>query len=70
MDVGELGPGDRDHLGSGVELHGARTQANHGRVEGQVFVLEALQVAKHLSLCTAIRLSAVKWLPPWGGTGE
>jgi hypothetical protein len=23
VDVGELGPGDRDHLAGGVELHGA-----------------------------------------------
>ena len=50
MNVGELGPSDRDHLRRRVELHGARAQADHGRVERQVLVLQALEVSQHLGL--------------------
>lgn len=50
MDVGELRPRDGDHLGRGVELHGARTKADHGGVERQVLVLQALEVSQHLGL--------------------
>ena len=46
----ELGPGDRDHLARGVELHGARAERDHGAVERDVLVGEAAQVAQHLGL--------------------
>jgi hypothetical protein len=36
---GELRPGDRQHLGGGVELHGARAERDHGAIERQVLVL-------------------------------
>ena len=29
MQIGELGPGNRDHFAGGVEFHGARTEGNH-----------------------------------------
>ena len=44
------GQGDRDHLAGRVELHRARAQGDHRVVEGQVTVLQALQVAQHLVL--------------------
>ena len=52
VDVGEFRPRDGDHFRSGVELHGARAEADHGRVEREVLVLEALEVAQHLGLLT------------------
>jgi hypothetical protein len=50
MHVGELGPGDRDHLARGVELHGARAQRDHGAVQRQVLVRELADVAQHAGL--------------------
>lgn len=50
VDVGKLGPGDGDHLRGGVQLHRARSQTDHRRVQGQVLVLQALQVPQHLGL--------------------
>nr|GEU28245.1 hypothetical protein [Tanacetum cinerariifolium] len=47
VDVRELGPGDRDHFGRGVELHGARAERDHGAVQRQVLVGQAAQVAQH-----------------------
>ena len=47
VDRSELGPGHRDHLGGGVQLHGARAQRDHGAVQGQVAVGQAAQVAQH-----------------------
>jgi hypothetical protein len=47
VDVGELGPGDRLHLGGGVELHGAGPERDHAAVEPVVLVRQALQVAHH-----------------------
>ncbi|MNM52925.1 hypothetical protein D3C81_640150 [compost metagenome] len=41
----ELGPGDRDHLAGGIELHGARAERDHAAVQGQVLVGQAAQVA-------------------------
>jgi hypothetical protein len=46
----ELGPGYRDHLGGGVELHGAGAERDHGVVQRQVAVLQALEVAQHAVL--------------------
>ncbi len=48
VEVGEFGPGDRQHLAGGVELHGARAERNHRPVERQVLVAEPAQVAEHL----------------------
>ena len=50
MDVGELRPGDGEHLGGGVELHGAGAERNHGAVEGEIAVGEAAHVAKDFGL--------------------
>ena len=50
VDVRELGPGDGLHLSSRVQLHGARTQRNHGAVKCQVLISEVTQVAHHLGL--------------------
>ena len=46
----ELRPRDRCHLGGRVQLHGARTQRDHGAVERQVLVGQAAQVAHHVVL--------------------
>jgi hypothetical protein len=46
----ELGPGDGNHLGGGVELHGAGAERDHGVVQRQVAVLQALQIAQHAVL--------------------
>ena len=50
MDRGELRPGDGGHLGSRVELHGARSERDHRPVQRQVAVAEATHVAHHLRL--------------------
>ena len=50
MDVAELGPGHRNHLGGGIQFHGARAQRDHRMSEGKVFVLHALQVTQHFML--------------------
>mmetsp|Transcript_30563 Transcript_30563/g.85618 ORF Transcript_30563/g.85618 Transcript_30563/m.85618 type:complete len:299 (-) Transcript_30563:1347-2243(-) len=50
VDVGELGPGDGDHLRRGVQLHGARAKGDHGVHQGEVLLLKAGQVAQHLVL--------------------
>ncbi|MCY1217590.1 hypothetical protein D9M72_295080 [compost metagenome] len=47
VDVGELGPGDGDHLAGRVELHGAAAQRDHAAVEREVLVREAADVAQH-----------------------
>ena len=47
MQPTELRPGDRQHLGGGVELHGATAQRNHGAVKGDVLVFQAAHVAQH-----------------------
>ena len=47
---GELGPGDRDHLAGGVELHGATAERNHAAVQRQVLVTETADVAQHAGL--------------------
>ena len=50
MQVAELGPGDRDHFGGGVELHGARSQGDHGAVQRQVAIGELAHVAQNVGL--------------------
>ena len=50
MLAGELGPGDRLHLGGRVELHGARPERNHAAVQRDVLVGQRPQVAHHLGL--------------------
>ena len=50
MHHGEFAPGHRDHLGRGVELHGAGAQRNHRAVERHVLGLEPAQIAQHLGL--------------------
>lgn len=47
MDVGELGPSNRQHFRSRIELHGAATERNHAAVHRQVAVFEFFQVAQH-----------------------
>ena len=48
MDVAELGPGDRLHLRRRIQLHRARAEGNHRRVEADVLALEPLQIPHHL----------------------
>ena len=55
MDRGELRPGDRDHLGRGIQLHRAGAERNHRAIEPDVLPLEALQVAHHLRFRTMRR---------------
>jgi hypothetical protein len=52
VDGRELGPGDGDHLGCGIQLHRARAERNHRAVEPHVFPLEALEIAHHLRFRT------------------
>ena len=40
MQLAKFGPGDRDHFGGGVELHGAGAQRNHCVVQRQILVLQ------------------------------
>ena len=47
VDVGELRPGNRQHFGGGVELHGATAQRNHAAVHRQIAVFELFQIAQH-----------------------
>ena len=54
MDVGELGPGDGEHLGRGIELHRARAERNHRAVEREVLVGQPAKVAQHLVLAVVL----------------
>ena len=45
--IGKCAPGDRDHLGGGVELHGAGTEWNHGPIQRDITLLELAQIAQH-----------------------
>ncbi len=47
VDVGELRPGDRNHLAGGVELHRATAQRDHAAVQRQVLVGQAPDVTQH-----------------------
>jgi hypothetical protein len=44
MDVAELRPGHRDHLGGGVELHRAGAERDHRAVQRQVLVRQRLRM--------------------------
>ncbi|CAG7456097.1 hypothetical protein PICSAR144_03483 [Mycobacterium avium subsp. paratuberculosis] len=46
----ELRPGDRLHLGGGVEFHGARAEWNHAAVQRNILVGQGAQVAHHRRL--------------------
>ena len=50
MDVGEFGPGHRDHLGGGVEFHRARAERDHRPIHGQVLVGQRAHVAQQFVL--------------------
>ena len=48
MQIGELSPGDRNHLAGGVEFHGAGAERDHRLIQRQVLVLQLLEIAQHL----------------------
>ena len=48
--AGELRPGDRLHLGRGVELHRARAERNHAAVQRKILVGQRAQVPHHRRL--------------------
>ncbi|CEI74776.1 Uncharacterized protein PAE221_00336 [Pseudomonas aeruginosa] len=48
VQVAEFGPGHRDHLAGGVQLHGAGAQRDHRAVQRQVLVRQLAQVAHQL----------------------
>ena len=50
MGPAKLGPGERQHLGAGVEFHRARAEGNHARGERQVARFQPPDVAQHLRL--------------------
>ena len=50
MNVGEAGPGDRDHLAGGIELHRAAAQRDHAPIKGQILVTQTPDVAEHRRL--------------------
>jgi hypothetical protein len=50
VDVGELGPGDGDHLGGGVQLHGAGAEGDHAVHQRQVLGLQPVDVPQQLVL--------------------
>ena len=50
MDLGELGPGDRDHLARGIELHRAAAQRDHAAIEGEIAIGQLAEVAEHRRL--------------------
>ncbi len=54
MDGSELAPAQRQHLGGGIQLHGAAAQRNHGTVQAQVLHLQFLHVAHHLGLAVIL----------------
>ena len=51
----ELRPGDRLHLGGGVELHRARAERNHAAVQGNILVRQRAQVAHHRRFGAVLR---------------
>ena len=50
MKLRKFRPGDRQHLGGGVELHRAGAERDHRPVECQIPVGKAAHVARHLAL--------------------
>ena len=55
MLAGELGPGDRLHLGGRIELHRARAERNHAAVQRNILVGQRPQVAHHLGFGAILR---------------
>ena len=47
VDIGELRPSNRQHFGSSVQFHGARTQRNHAAVHRQIALFQFFQVTQH-----------------------
>ena len=50
MQRGELRPGQRNHLGGGVELHGAGAQWNHRAIERKIAIAQLAHIAQQLRL--------------------
>ncbi len=48
MQVRKLGPGNGNHLGRCIQLHGARAQWNHAAVQCQVFIGQTAQITQHI----------------------
>jgi hypothetical protein len=61
VDIGELGPGDGDHLGGGVQLHGAGAEGDHAVHQRQVLGLQPVDIPQQLVL---------RVVPGAGGTEE
>ena len=63
MQRGELRPGQRDHLGRRIQLHGAGAERDHRAVEREVAIAELAHIAQHLGL-GAMRVEH------WDGSGN
>ena len=50
MNLRELGPRDGNHFRGSVELHGARSEGNHGVGQGKILGFKVVDVPEHLSL--------------------
>ena len=50
MNVGELRPGERHHLGRGIELHGAGAERDHAAVEREIAIRQTAHVTQQLGL--------------------
>ena len=50
VDGNHLRPAQRHHLSGSVQLHGAGAQRDHAAVQRDVFGLQTVEVAHHLSL--------------------
>ena len=50
VDVGKARQGDRDHLRRGIQLHRAGAKRDHRTIEGNILVLQPLEIAQHLML--------------------
>ena len=46
--IGKFRPGDGDHLGGGIQLHGAGAQRDHRLVQRQILTLQRVHIAHHL----------------------
>ena len=47
VQFGKFRPGDGDHLGGGVQFHGAGTQRDHRLIQRQIFTLQRVHIAHH-----------------------
>ena len=47
---GEFGPGQWNHLGGGIELHGAGAQWNHRAIERKIAIAQLAHIAQQLGL--------------------